>query len=116
MVGAGPTFHQTHHPGYRQSHLLWVWVGRITSPMSSGTLGSLAQTHDTAWGYSGLLSSQCSPTQLHPGGLLLGRQVLPGSKAEDIHLFGSPVSIPEEAAAAIAPLEGKERFAEQEAV
>lgn len=52
---------------------------------------------------------------LHPGGLLLGSQVLSGSRAEDTHLFGSPVSIPEEAAAAIAPLEGRERFAEQEA-
>lgn len=107
------------------AHLLWARVGCTTSAIGSGILGSLTQTHDTAWGYSGLSSSRCSPPQpLHytqggckrnPGQLLLGTQVLAGDRAGDTYLFGSPVSIPEEAAAAIAPLEGKERGAQQEA-
>lgn len=45
-------------------HLLWAWVGCTTFAMGSGIFRSLAQTCDTAWGYSGLSSSQCSPPQL----------------------------------------------------
>lgn len=72
MLDTGPTFsHPKKYtpPAFRMQaepasgHLLWMWVGRTTSAMSSGILGSLAQTHDTAWGYSGLLHSQGFPTQ-----------------------------------------------------
>lgn len=102
------------------AHLLFVWVGCTTSAMGSGILESLAQTHDTAWGYPGLSSSQCSPPQplcckRNPGQLLLVARVLAGGRAGNAYLFGGPVSIPEEAAAAIAALEGRERGAEQEA-
>lgn len=118
LVPPSPSLRKTHHrvPGCRQraasGHLLRAWMGHTTSPMSSGILGSLAQTHDTAWGYSGLPNTAFV---LHPGGVLLGSQVLPGSRAEDTYLFGSPISISEEPAAAIPPLEGRTRFADQEA-
>lgn len=91
------------------AHPLWVRVGCTTSAAGSGILGSFVQTRDIAWGYSeGYLPNPLHQAFVlhpeHPQWLLLGAQVLAGGRAGDTYLFGGPVPIPEEAAAAVAPL------------
>lgn len=100
------------------AHLLWARVGCATS-VEALALWEALPRHRTL-----PMATQGShlPTAFV---LLLGAlQAQPRAavawhsrsvRAGDSYLFGGPVSIPEEAAAAIAPLEEEERGAEQEA-